>query len=99
MFGLTLSGDVASPTVLRADQIDPALPRKLKAGRRWAGSIGGAQSLPRGRPIRVVLGSFTAFGDAPPGFRMRSYSLFVSDHALTLSSGDFAACTSSLLSN
>lgn len=99
-FGLTLTSEPeVLPTILRADHIVPPLPKTLKPRSRWTGSIRGAQSLPSGKPIRVVLGAFTVFGDAPVGIRARSYSLFVSDHTVTLAPGQPTRCITSLVAN
>jgi hypothetical protein len=51
-----------------ADRFEPAAPRLLAAGERWSGSFSGPGRLPRGVPVRVVLGRFVITGPVPRGF-------------------------------
>jgi hypothetical protein len=51
-----------------ADRFEPATPRLLAAGERWSGSFSGPGRLPRGVPVRVVLGRFVITGRVPRGF-------------------------------
>lgn len=47
-----------NPTLFAAD-VQPALPRVLQAGTRWAGRFGGPGRIPAGRHLRVLFGRFT----------------------------------------
>ena len=51
-----------------ADRFEPSQPRLLSPGERWSGTFSGRGRLPRGVPIRVVLGRFVITGDVPRGF-------------------------------
>jgi hypothetical protein len=51
-----------------ADRFSPAAPRLLAPGERWSGSFSGRGRLPRGVPVRVVLGRFVITGRVPRGF-------------------------------
>ncbi len=50
-----------------ADRFSPATPRLLAPGERWSGSFSGPGHLPRGVPVRVVLGRFEITGKVPRG--------------------------------
>jgi hypothetical protein len=50
-----------------ADRFSPSPPRLLSPGQRWAGSFSGRGRVPRGVPIRVVLGRFVITGKVPGG--------------------------------
>lgn len=50
-----------------ADRFEPAAPRLLSPGGRWSGAFSGRGRLPRGVPIRVVLGRFVVTGKVPRG--------------------------------
>jgi hypothetical protein len=56
----------AKPRTL-ADRFRPAPPRLLSPGERWSGTFSGPGRLPRGVPIRVVLGRFVITGPVPAG--------------------------------
>jgi hypothetical protein len=51
-----------------ADRFEPRQPRLLSPGERWSGTFSGPGRLPRGVPIRVVLGRFVITGKVPRGF-------------------------------
>jgi hypothetical protein len=51
-----------------ADRFSPSAPRLLAPGERWSGSFSGPGRLPRGVPVRVVLGRFVITGRVPRGF-------------------------------
>lgn len=50
-----------------ADRFEPRRPRLLSPGERWSGTFSGRARLPRGVPIRVVLGRFVITGKVPRG--------------------------------
>jgi hypothetical protein len=80
LFGLAPYGTTSFREVLKraenaeakpltyADRFSPAAPRLLAPGERWSGSFSGLGRLPRGVPVRVVLGRFVITGRVPRGF-------------------------------
>lgn len=50
-----------------ADRFSPSTPRLLAPGEGWSGAFSGPGRLPRGVPIRVVLGRFVITGKVPRG--------------------------------
>ena len=65
------------PPFLQPDRIAPALPRSLRAGSSWRGTLSGSTVLRRGTVVRVVFGRFQ--GDGRP-----SVFTWVTNHALRL---------------
>jgi hypothetical protein len=52
---------------LVAERFAPLLPPALLDGKRWRGSASGRGRLPRGVPLRLVVGRFVVRGDVPRG--------------------------------
>jgi len=58
---------VTAKPLTYADRFAPRQPRLLSPGERWTGTFSGPGRLPRGVPIRVVLGLFVITGNVPQG--------------------------------
>jgi hypothetical protein len=78
-FGLLTA--TAASTGLTASRYAPPLPAALRPGQTWNGSFGGSGTVGEGRPLRLVFGTFWAYGGVRVGGRRRVMFRLVTDHA------------------
>jgi hypothetical protein len=78
-FGLLTA--TAASTGLTATRYAPPLPSALRPGETWNGRFGGSGTVGEGRPVRVVFGTFWAYGGVRVGGWRRVMFRLVTDHA------------------
>ena len=73
------------PSGLLATRYVPPLPRVLRPGEGWSGRFSGLGAVPAGTSLRIVFGSFWAYGGVRIDGRGHRLFRFITDHAFTLS--------------
>jgi hypothetical protein len=77
---LTTGGRLPPPAET-ATRFDPPLPRVVRPGRRWRGTMSGNRPLARGRFVRILLGRFNSQRPVRGGVRR---FLLITEHSVRL---------------
>jgi hypothetical protein len=75
------SGGRLPPPAETATHFEPPLPRLVRPGRHWSGTMSGIRPLARGHFVRFLLGRFVSRRPVPGGARR---FLLVTDHSVRL---------------